>query len=317
LTDYFSEIQTCELKEMTEYPVDSIGHPDFIFSHEDCIILSEPQLNYLISSYNMVTKSFTRFLSKGAGHDELLDIQQINIYRNDSSCFVKSTYSKEIFVYSFNDPLPLMREEIPGNNASFFFDNNKIVCSQYGEKRFALYDRQNNSTVEFGDSIVIENCTPDLVSYVLQGLCTGNTELKRIVWASIYGDIFEIYDYGNPDSIKTIISVKGVFPVIDALQKQPVLSPESKLGIVSIAATNKYIYMLYNESKIKDFSDKKDDVLLCNKILVYDWDGIPQKILKTNKFIRSVSYNKKHKKIFCLGYDDTGNGKIFYIDDLL
>lgn len=60
--------------------------------------------------------------------------------------------------------------------------------------------------------------------------------------------------------------------------------------------------------------EKRDDSALCNKILVYEWNGIPQKILNTDKFIRSISYNEKYGKIFCIGYDDEGNGEILYID---
>jgi hypothetical protein len=310
------ETQACKLIEMVEYPSDSIGHADFIFSHGDFIILSEPKLNHLISNYNMKTKSFSRFLSKGTGPNELPDVQQIGLLKKDSLFFVKSTFSKDIFVYDFKNNSLLIQKQEPGDNVSFFFDNDKVICSKYGKKRFSLHDTQNKSTVEFGDSIIIANCSLDLVSYVLQGLCAGNAELKKIVWASIYGDIFEIYDYGNPDNIKTVFSMKGVLPVIESSQDQPVFSVDSKFGIVSIAVTNKYIYMLYNENKIKDFPDKKDDILLCNKILVYDWNGTPQKILKTNKLIKSISCNEKYRKIFCIGYDDDANGKIFYIDDL-
>ncbi|MDR1646089.1 MAG: TolB-like 6-bladed beta-propeller domain-containing protein [Tannerellaceae bacterium] len=316
MTDYFSETDVCALKEIVEYPADSIGHADFIFSHGDYILLSEPKLNYLISSYNMATKSLTRFLSKGTGPNELPDVQQIDVYEKDTLFFVKSTFSKDIFIYAFNNTALLSLEQVPGDNVSLFFDGNSVICSQYGKKRFSLHDIQNKSTVEFGDSIVIENCRPDLIPYVLQGLCAGNAELKRFVWASIYGDIFEIYDYKNPNRIETINSTKGILPVIKSDQNQPVFSSDSKFGVVSITVTNKYIYMLYNENKIKDFQDKKDDVLLCNKILVYDWNGTPQKILKTNKLLKSISYNEKHKKIFCIGHDDDGNGKIFYIDDL-
>jgi hypothetical protein len=47
-----------------------------------------------------------------------------------------------------------------------------------------------SSVVEFGDSIVLGNFSPEIVSH------------------TVLGDMFEIYDYGNPDDIKTISSVK-------------------------------------------------------------------------------------------------------------
>jgi hypothetical protein len=313
LTDYFDKIQEYELKEVTEYPHDSIGHPDMIFSHEDYIILSEPKLEHLLSSYDMKTQSFIRFLPKGDGPDALLDIQQVGMYKNYSLFCVKSTFSKNIFIYAFNSTSILMKDEVPDKDIlSFFYDNDKLICSQTGkQKRCSLYGK---STVGFGEDILIKDVSPDIVTSILTGKCAGNIKSKRVTWACYYGDIFEIYDYGNPDNIKTIISVKGILPVIPH-PDSPIFSIESKIGISSIAVTDKHIYLLYNENQIKDFSEKKHDILLSDKILVYDWNGVAQKILKTNKLIKSMSYNSKSERIYCIGYDGD-DGKIYYIDDL-
>ncbi|MDR1338699.1 MAG: TolB-like 6-bladed beta-propeller domain-containing protein [Prevotellaceae bacterium] len=317
LIDYFDKIQEYELKEIVKYPWNSIGHPDMIFSHEDYIILSEPKLDYLLSIYNMETQSFTRFLPKGEGPDELLDVQQIRSYKSDSLFCVKSTFSKDIFVYAFNSDSCLIRDEVSDRSIlSFFYDNNKLICSQSGQhKRCSLHDIENKSTVEFGEDIVIENCSPNVVTSILTGICAGNTESKRVAWGSVYGDVFEIYDYENTENIKTIFSVKGILPVITD-PKMLVFSLETKLGISSIVVTDKYIYLLYNENQLKNAIDKRDDVFLSNKILIYDWNGIPQKVLKTNELIRYMSYNDKYKTIYCIGYNNNGDGKIYYIDDL-
>lgn len=314
LTDYFNQTIKCTLNELSEYPCDSIGHADFIFSQDDYILLSEPKLDYLISSYNIKTKEFTRFLSKGNGPNTLLDVQQVGLYKEDSLFFVKSTFGKKIFIYSFTDKS--VHKEIPvnKNDVSLFFDAEQMICSQYGKKRFSIYDTNNQSRIEFGDSITIGDSSQELVSHILQGLCVANKNLKRFLWTSMYGDVFEIYDYKDISKIQTVVNVKGILPIITVSNNQPVFSIDSKLGIVSLTATNKYIYMLYNEHLIKDFANQKEDILLCNKILVYDWNGIPQKILNIDKEIRSISYNNKYKMLHCIGYDADGNGKIFYID---
>jgi hypothetical protein len=315
--DYFSQIQDCNLTEMMEYPADSIGHADFIFSHEDFILLSEPKLDYLLSSYNIKTKEFNRFLTKGNGPYDLLDVQQINLYKDDSLFFVKSTFGENLYVYKFDSPYSsddLKKIPIKKNTISIFFDENNIVSSQYGKKRFAIYDTQNEFLSEFGDSISIDNCSQELVSHIIQGLCLGNAKSRRYVWASVYGDIFEIYDYKNINQIKTIASVKSVMPIVTISQDQPVFSADTKLGIVSLTATDNYIYMLYNENIIKDIESQNDDILLCNKILIFDWDGNPHKMLKLNKKIRSISYNRKYNRIYCIGYSDNSDGKIFFID---
>ena len=316
LTNDFSHTENYTLTEVVDYPVDSIGHADFIFSNEDYIILVEPQLDYLISSYNVSTKAFKRFLKKGMGPDELLDVQQISLYKNGTTIFVKSTFGKDIFLYSIKDAIVLDKIQVPENSVSLYFDENQVISSKYGKKRFSIYDEKSKSHFEFGDSILLDNYSQELISRILQGFCFGNVKLKRLAWASFYGEIFEIYDYHDLDYVKTISSTQGVLPIVSIEQNQPVFSIDSKFGIVSIAATDKYIYMLYNENMLKDYAIKKQDVLLCNKILVYDWEGKPVKIINVDKLIRSISYNKKHSVIYCLGYDENSDSKIFYISIL-
>jgi hypothetical protein len=316
LTDDFSYIENYSLIELTTYPVDSIGNPDFIFSYDDYIILAEPRLDYLISSYNTTTGVFKRFLKKGNGPNELLDIQQLNAYKNDTTFFIKSTFGKDIFLCVISDTLILNKIQIPDNSISLYFDGGWVISSQYGEKRFSLYYDESKSPVEFGDSIVLDNCPQEIVSHVLMGLCTGNVNLKRFVWASFYGDIFEIYDYrGN--SVKLVSGIKRTLPIVSVERNQPVFSVDSKLGVVSITATDEHIYMLYNENLIKDYSTKKQNIMLSTKVLVYDWDGHPVKIINLDKPLRSISYNKKHNVIYCLGFDSNDGGKIFYMERLI
>jgi hypothetical protein len=315
LSDSFSQTQKCDLKEMSEYPVDSIWDADFIFSYDDYIILSEPKSEFLISFYNIENNDFSRFLTKGDGPNELLDVQQIGLY-DDASFFVKSTFMKDIFIYNFDDQSLSFREKIriPGNNVSFFFANKQAIRSQQGEKRFSIYDLQNGSSVEFGDDVTVTGWNEAIISHILQGLCTGNVKRKRFAWASMYGDLVEIYDYEYADRVRIVNSIRGVLPVLAAGQDLPVFSVETKLGVVSITSTEKNIYILYNENQIKDFSKSKNNILLCDQILVFDWDGKPQKILQMDKQIRSISYNEKYKRIYCVGYDNEGNSKIFCID---
>jgi hypothetical protein len=317
LTDYFNNIQLCELCELSEYPVDSIGSPDFIFSQGNFIVLSEPKLDNLISVYNIETKKISRFLKKGNGPNELLDVQEISKFNKDTLFFVKSTFSKTIFVYSFNDTLYSIYKQIPMPEiaASFFMDNDIIIYTQYGEKRFSIKDIKNDFRVEFGEDISIENCTKELVSQIIQGLCYGNAMNQRFVFASMYGDIFEIYDYKNFNKIQTVASIKGTLPIIHIDNNYPVFSLESKIGIVSITASDKYIYALYNENTIEKFAKQRNEAILCNKILIYDWDGIPQKILKTDRKLMSISYNSKYNTVHCIGLDENSDFKIYYIND--
>ncbi|MDR0510965.1 MAG: TolB-like 6-bladed beta-propeller domain-containing protein [Rikenellaceae bacterium] len=191
------------------------------------------------------------------------------------------------------------RVAILSYHISLFFDDDKMICSRYKEERFTVYDMANESSLAFGDSIATDNCPPEHAFGIIQGLCFGNPKQKRYVWASMWGEIVEIYDYETTGKIKTVANIKGRMPVLNNSSAQPTLSVNTKIGVVSITGSDKYVYMLYNDNTLMNSFVKKKDVLLCNKILVYDWDGIPQKILTFKPKISSISYNEKYKRLHC------------------
>jgi hypothetical protein len=286
------------------YPYDSISHPDFVFSFDDCVFMSEPKLDSLMSIYNIQTGNISYFLTKGNGPDELLDINQIGLY-NDSSIFVRSTFSSSAFIYSVRDTSCRLNNivKLPEHSTSAFFDNSICINSTIGNNRFSIENTTTGAKNVFGDSVSIKGCPQNIVSGILQGLCSGSSENKKFVWASFYGDIIEIYDYSDINNVKLVKRIIGLLPEISINNESPVFLPESKLGIVSISASESYVYALYNENTLASFAEKKDDILLCDKILVYDWKGNPVTILKTDRLIRSISFNSKYNQIFCVGHD--------------
>ncbi|MDR1372732.1 MAG: TolB-like 6-bladed beta-propeller domain-containing protein [Dysgonamonadaceae bacterium] len=292
-----------------------IGFPDIIFSVNDYIFLSEPKLDTLVSVYNISTGEFKRFLNKGNGPDESIDIQQIGQY-NDSCVFVRSTFSRELFIYHINDTLSIHpnKVKVDEKSASSCFVRDFHIYPQHDKNRFAIDDMKNNIHSDFGSILSVKNCPSDYISYILTGLCSGYSIGNKFVWASFYGDLIEIYDYSDMQDVRLERQFCGTLPIISMSGNSPVFSKESKLGIVSITGNDKYIFALYCDNYIKDISEKKDGILFCNKILVYDWTGMPIKIIKTDKFIRSISYNKKQNKIHCIGYDEQYNIKVFVMD---
>ncbi|MDE6451698.1 MAG: hypothetical protein K2L23_05320, partial [Odoribacter sp.] len=76
LEDTFEHVQDVDLIELADFHTDSIGSPIFIYTSKDNVILIEPQMAHLISAYNISNKKYEKFLLKGKGPNESLDIQQ-------------------------------------------------------------------------------------------------------------------------------------------------------------------------------------------------------------------------------------------------
>ncbi|MDR2909960.1 MAG: TolB-like 6-bladed beta-propeller domain-containing protein [Bacteroidales bacterium] len=317
LSSLFPDNEIYHLKELN-YPEDSILKPDFIYSFGDFILLSEPKSDYLLSSYNIKTKELNRFITKGNGPEELLDVQQIGSFKNDNTFFAKSTFTENMFVFESVDNKihKLSATPIPDNIVSLCTDGDLLIYSKYGDYRYSVYNNSNKSKIEFGDSIVYNNFSQNMISRTLQGLCTNSTEKKTIAWFSIYGDAYEIYDYSDLSDIKNTKQVLSWLPSVTAQREIPVMNTDTKLGVPSVTSSDKYIYALYSENTLMDAATLQDDVFFCKKILVFDWEGNPVKILQIDKELRSISFNKQQKIIYGIGKDENANLRIYYLDNI-
>jgi len=311
--DSFVDQQECILKEFKEYPFDSIGQPDFILSVGDFIVLSEPKFKSLISVFNLKTNRMYKTLPKGIGPDEMPDIMQMGMLNNDEF-FVRSTHSKEFFIYSSVDSFSSVHKKhiVPPNSGTSYWSENLILSTNTGEKRYSAYDMTKNIQSEFGEDLPFNDFSQTTVSQLLFGMSIGSDELKRYAWFSMYGEAFEIYNYSNPLEIKLVKQTVGILPII--VSESMAFSLDSKLGFPSITTNDSYIFALYSENTLKDAIEKRDEIFYCNVILIYDWDGNPVKKLLLDKPVRSISFNKKHNMIYCVGLDNDFNIGLFYID---
>jgi hypothetical protein len=302
LTDYFSQEQEYSVKTLETYPMDSIGDPHGLLSTGNCIILSEPYLDKIISLYDIATRKFTRFLTKGQGPDELVHVYQIDAY-SDSAFYARD--GQKLFVYSFDGDFahPSQKLKLPENTGmSSYYNRDVCIHSQRTGKPFVLHDMKNQSQHEFGETITLENCPPEYLSGMLQTLITGNASAKKIAWASKLYDILEIYDFSDTGNIKTVKRYVGDLPPAQLREGRPFLAINNKLCTNSITSDNKYIYALYIGQTGEEREKSKGSP--CNKILVYDWDGNPVKMLKVDKEIRHISANEKQQTLYCLGRGD-------------
>ncbi|MCI1682560.1 MAG: TolB-like 6-bladed beta-propeller domain-containing protein [Bacteroides sp.] len=79
---------------------------------------------------------------------------------------------------------------------------------------------------------------------------------------------------------------------------------KTKLSVASVTSDDDYIYALYNGHVLEDAVGSRDDILLSNKLLVFDWEGTPCMAIKLDRPIKSITYDKKEHLILALGLNE-------------
>lgn len=168
-----------------------------------------------------------------------------------------------------------------------------------------------DSLYEFGEDIRIGKFGTEVASSFVIGYCLFHNDLKRFAFFSAFGDVFELYDCRNTPRIMK--NYRGCLPVMDKDLTSPTITLETKLGVQSSTATDKYILALYSDHLMKEFSLANDKMWWVDQILVYDWEGDPVKILVLDRPVRALTYNREKGLVYCIGLTEEGNN-IFYFD---
>lgn len=314
--DTFTNHYSVSPKELSKYPIDSLGKPEYIYAWKNHIIIADPIDDYLLSSYDLQSNQFYRFLSRGSGPEELIDIQQMGEV-DDDRFFIKSTFGNNLHLYSVNEnnnTLATVVKNILPEFVSITVDNNMLIGLYKGTSRFAISDLDKIELKKvFGEDV--ESFSQEMASNTLQGLSVGSPNSKKIAWFSFYGEVAEFYDYSDTTNIYCSKRYIGDLPIVN---EQYVFSKDSKLGITSLTKSDKYIFALYNGKTLEEIMvSNKDLGLLSNRILVYNWDGDTIGVLNLDKKVRSISYNVESDVLYMIEYDENNyEYNIGYIDNI-
>lgn len=299
MVSLFEHSENILLTEVKWYPQDSLQSPDWLGVFGENILVAENQLEYLLSSYNKKNNSFSRLIKKGQGPQELIDIQTMGQAYDNQAFYVHDAVSKSICFLSIEENKYIIDKstDIPTDVCSMSYDDSLMFYVNAGQgKHYSVENMKTKAVVEFGHEVKIDNLDLNEVNGILQGLCILSSNQKRIAWFSMYGDVFEIYDYSNLENISLVNSQISFLPII----RNGIIGKETKLGITSLTTDSQYIYALYNENTLGDFYTLKNSLFYSSKILVFDWSGNPYKVLNVDKKIRSISYCE-NEGILCLG----------------
>lgn len=310
----FSEKENIALIEVFPELKRQLQKPSFFYCLNQYLVFSEPDLDSLIFVYDSQTNEGKYFFSKGQGENEAIKINKISMGTNSSSCSLYDSALQRIYILNLKKSFESSVEKdtlasLYGMGVYMAYDDTLSFYEMINsEKRFLL--STPNKTIRFGNDIPLRGLSSEMSTKVLQGPCSLSSSRKRFFWFSSFGDVFEMYDYSNVNEIKTVASQVINVP---AANVNGALGSNDRFGVSSVASDDSCIYALYLGKTLKDGLSDRAKALYSDIVLVFDWDGVPYKLLNLDREVCSISYSKTDKKLYGLGLDDNLNYTVYEI----
>lgn len=294
-----------------------LQEPSTFYCINQYFLFSEPKLDTLLFIYDTQSKQGQRTITRGQGVNETSKITDFSIGKDATSCSICDVSVNAVFLLNLKDTssISIQKDTLLDRGktiSSVAYDDTLSFYETVGtDKRFTLVTP--NKTIHFGNDISIRGLSSSILTKVLQGPCSLSSSKKKFFWFSAYGDVFEIYDYSNIENINTVCSLVENLPNINS---NGALRLKDKFGVSCVASDDKYIYALYSGKTLEQCLEDRSKAFYSNKILVFDWDGNPCKVLHLDCEMFSIAYSKTYDKLYGLGLDDDLNYTIYAIDNI-
>ncbi|SIT14379.1 BF3164 family lipoprotein [Belliella pelovolcani] len=191
-------------------------------------------------------------------------------------------------------------------------DEKNLVGTGLFEQRFALSSIDNGSIIsEFGKYPFEEELSQydhNVLAMAYQGEIIKHPKKPLFISTSINSFNFDIIALNTDNSLSVIAQKHYWSPLFNGVSGnaiQATMTSDNKKGCLSTTVTEKYIYILYSGKS------RKEGGVDSNTILVYDWEGKPVKLIKSDKNLNLIAADAKGK--YLIGYHDDGQPNLFKI----
>lgn len=314
--DDFTKIFTSSNKLTSQkviYNQDQIAEPLSMFFHKEKLYILDFYSNTFISIIDLVNVNNVYHIGrKGRGPGE---IQHPTSLLNNESMNKLELYDADgvhLFFFdldsavNFIDYIPhsISFQKNSQNPYKLISLNNSFFLGSgsYGEKRFAIYKKDSlfKKTTNYPKNYEVAN-HKSLMSLIFQSDFIKSTNGKYMVSTISTGQILDFFKVSD-DSILTLKNYNFGNPVVIDVSKEGFESvatlPTNIYGVVSLAATQEYLYALYSGRSSSKF---KEYAYYGNKVLVFNWDGSPVKLLKLDKDIKVIAVSPDNLCLYGFG----------------
>lgn len=305
--------------------------PSDIIVTDSLLIVGEPQANPMVSLYDLSGRCLSRFLQKGRGPGETLNLMRVSLY--SPSLIQVAVDPEAVYVYDIDrllrgEPLPQREHHFPADVHAFpsiamcsdsmflYVGKNQDDDSSTDMLRFCIRQEENGIIETFGtypvDDRTIEKLPADDFSRptAYQGTAVLSPDRSKAVVTYYYAVGFDILDLpGRRISESVFYQYPQVESVtIPQLKVQAVRRvPESFRGFLDCCCNNEHIYVLYSAKKFSE-----PDYNIGNYILKYDWTGTPLCIYTLDCPTSCFAIDSEETVIYAAVQDENGASVVSY-----
>lgn len=285
--------------------------PIDLYFLDSLLYISSVGNDYNLKVFNRSNKEKGQLFYYGPGPSEAMSVAGMSIKNNNSVLIhdLNSNQVKEFEIYASKDSIysnfintvtfsKVVYEpfSLGENFSSTVFNINPL-------NRFYLFDMKGNFVDGKGDfpNFGIDLPTT-LFPEVFNTRAKYNKLKEKIVLAYEFTDLVEIYDK-NFNLINRIHGPEKFIPLFDVSDGNGVISMVRKYNYTrwafsQIETTENLIFLLYS-GKVKKKETLEEDTHY-SQIIVLNWEGIPNMLLKLNHPIITFTVDEKEKLIYGL-----------------
>lgn len=260
----------------------------------------------------------------GQGPFEVTDAAQFLFSHNPNTFWIYNMNRRKLVEFSLNDTslLGINEWKLSEPMAMTHFlekasDSTFLTKPWEGTDKILEFNREGKLVGKYGQWEKIPE-RPDLtlkqISEINTGWFKGNPRTGIYLFAGIYRDLLEIFDYQT----KSFITVYGpnhelpLFDIHETAGPSIFFKPETKYRYRDMASTGDFIFALYGGHSEEDY---KRTGIIAEQILIFDHLGKPLWNLKLDRSIIEFVINEEKNQIYGLTTDEDPGIAVFDIPE--
>ena len=177
------------------------------------------------------------------------------------------------------------------------FDSNYLIGfgPASGDAMYSIMNASGNIIKNQHDFPKIQGVDNQFLSEIYFGDIIKNPAGNRIACVAQPG-LLQIAEFKD-EALKIIHSFESIKPIVSIVDNRAALSKNTKIGYVTSSATQKYIYVAYDD---KTKQESLTSGVSCKYILVFDWDGNPHAVYELDYPIVAFTVDEEEKAIYAV-----------------
>lgn len=290
-----------------------------IYCVDNLLIAYDVDNTFLFSITDMSKKvMLSKFGKLGQGPNEILGMVTATSVINKNTISFFEPNKSILYTINYEDTTnPVLTEVISVKEIGMIMTLTPlssdlfIATGIFEQGRYMLLDKSgkvisyNFDYPSFSNDEIFTNAHKAMA---FQGELTVRPDGKRFFSTCEDSEVFEIIELTQNNKLNKLFQFHGELgnfkPEGDGINSvSAAVSRNSKMKFIDSCCTQKYIYLLYSDRVI---GDNLYNAYLANKVLVFDWDGNPVKLLNLDTDVSNIAINEDDRYMYGYNIDMEG-----------